>query len=645
MFESNFRRAQRWVVCAIVSVVSAGCQEQSTGVATGRQATRAGSGDSTAKPTLVQYLNIRAPLSVEAAPDGTIYFIDRPDGIYQLYRRPPGAGQTPERLTHFTDGIDSFSLAPDGRHLIAIASVGGNEQGQLHLLDTAGRELKPILHDPNVKHGAILWRDDCRAFAYQANDANPTDFHVHIYDLGTGQTRRIFDRPGHNVPSAFTIDGKRLAITTVHSNYYSQIFETDTATGEIREVTPSDQQRRFRVVGYEEDPRSLIVVTDYLGDRDNLARLNTNDRSVSRILPELASHEIDSAALSLNRKYLAAVANQDGYGILHGRRLSDMKPIPFSGIPTGVVNNLWFQGPNIYFSVQSPQNPGTTFKARVDDLSRPIERVATPFTAGVNVGECIMPKLVRIKSFDGLEIPAFIYLPKGYKQGTPIPFILSIHGGPEAQYRPQLTSWQQYLLREGYGVLAPNVRGSTGYGTTYQNMDNYKKRMDSVKDALACANWLIDQKYTAEKKIAVVGGSYGGFMVMACITEQPEIWGAACNIVGIVNYETFLANTMDYRRALREAEYGPLTDAAFLRSISPIHKVDKITAPLLVVHGKNDPRVPLGEAEQIVRALQARKQPVELQVFDDEGHGIRKLNNRVKYEEKLVAFCRAHLKG
>lgn len=636
---------RRVIVFALVACWAAGCEQTSPEVKTHGQATPAGANESGGPPTLVQYLKIRAPLSVQSAPDGTIFFIDRPDGIYQLYRRGAGINDSPEQLTNFPDGIDSFSLAPDGRHLVAIASVGGNEQGQLHLLNTSERELKPILHNPNIKHGEVRWRDDCRAFAYQANDASPADFHVHIYDLSTDSSKKVFDQPGYNVPSAFTTDGKRLAVTKIHSNYYSQIFETDLATGEIREITPSDEQRRFRVVGYEQDPASMIVITDYLGDRDNLARLNANDRTLTRILPDLAAYEIDAAELSLNRKYLAAVANQDGYGVLHARRLNDMKPIPFSGVPTGVVRNLWFQGPHLYFSVQSPQNPGTTFKARIDDLSRPTERVAEPHTAGVNVGECIMPKLVRIKSFDGLEVPAFLYLPKGYRPGQPIPFILSIHGGPESQYRPYLSSWQQYLLREGYGVLAPNVRGSTGYGTNYQNLDNYKNRINSVKDALACAKWLIDRKYSAEKKIAVVGGSYGGYMVMACITEEPALWGAACNIVGIVNFESFLTNTKDYRRALRESEYGPLSDPEFLRSISPIHKVDKISAPLLVVHGKNDPRVPIGEAEQIVEALESRKQPVELLVFEDEGHGVRKLDNRIKYEEKLVEFCNAHIKG
>jgi len=244
-----------------------------------------------------------------------------------------------------------------------------------------------------------------------------------------------------------------------------------------------------------------------------------------------------------------------------------------------------------------------------------------------------------------MKIPAFVYFPPTYKKGDKIPFLVQYHGGPESQYRPSFNRSFQYFLSRGFGVMAPNVRGSSGYGKAFIEADNYKNREKSVKDGIWAAKYLVDQGYTEKKKIAAWGGSYGGFMTMATITEAPDLFGAACNVVGVVNFKTFLEQTKDYRRALREAEYGPLTDLEFLKSISPIHKVDRIECPLMIAHGLNDPRVPVGEAMQIAVALKKRGRTVEELYFPDEGHGFAKEENRLLYFEQLALFFSKHLKS
>jgi len=255
-----------------------------------------------------------------------------------------------------------------------------------------------------------------------------------------------------------------------------------------------------------------------------------------------------------------------------------------------------------------------------------------------------LPELVYYPSFDGMEIPAFLYLPADYKRGDEIPFVIRYHGGPEGQFRPYFVRSFQYLLSRGYGVMAPNVRGSAGYGKQYVEADNYKNRMKSVNDGVWAAKYLVDNAYSEPKKIAAYGGSYGGFIVMAVITEAPHMFGAACNVVGIVNFETFLKQTKDYRRALREAEYGPLDDPEFLRSVSPIYKVDRIETPLMLAHGLNDPRVPVGEAMQVAVALKKRGKLVEELYFPDEGHGFAKEDNRLLYYEQMVDFFDRYLR-
>jgi dipeptidyl aminopeptidase/acylaminoacyl peptidase len=250
--------------------------------------------------------------------------------------------------------------------------------------------------------------------------------------------------------------------------------------------------------------------------------------------------------------------------------------------------------------------------------------------------------LVRYPTFDGRQIPAFLYLPHGEQRNLPV--VINVHGGPEGQSRPWFNPTIQYLVSRGYGVLDPNVRGSSGYGHEYQSLDDVRLRMDSVADLRHAALWLSESGIADPQRIAVMGASYGGFMVLSAITTYPDLWAVAVDIVGIANFVTFLENTGPWRRKLRESEYGNLeNDRAFLEQISPIRSVDRITAPLFVVHGANDPRVPVGEAEQIVSALRAREVPVEYLRFADEGHGLIKRTNRLVAYPAIARFLERYL--
>jgi len=251
---------------------------------------------------------------------------------------------------------------------------------------------------------------------------------------------------------------------------------------------------------------------------------------------------------------------------------------------------------------------------------------------GIPRASFVEPSLVHYPTFDGREIPAFLYLPRD-RQPRGLPVVIDVHGGPEGQVRPSFDPVIQYLVAQGYAVLAPNVRGSTGYGYEYQSLDDVRLRMNSVADLQYAVFWLREGGIADPKRIAVMGGSYGGFMVLSAITTYPDLWAAAVDIVGVANFVTFLENTGPWRRRMRESEYGSLDhDREFLEQISPIRYVERITAPLFVVHGANDPRVPIGEAEQIVAALRSRSVPVEYMRFEDEGHGL------VKRANKLVAY-------
>ncbi len=259
--------------------------------------------------------------------------------------------------------------------------------------------------------------------------------------------------------------------------------------------------------------------------------------------------------------------------------------------------------------------------------------------AGLDPSTLVEPTLEHVRSFDGLDVPTFLYTPRGLRAGERAPVVVWVHGGPEAQFNPYFSAVIQFLVGHGYVVAAPNVRGSTGYGKRFSHLDDVEHREDSVRDLAAVNRWLRARPDVHPDRIAVLGGSYGGYMVLAALTLDPDLWAAGCDIVGIANFRTFLERTASYRRALREAEYGSLArDGELLDRISPIHHVDRIRAPLFVIHGANDPRVPVSEAEQIVEALRARRQRVEYIRFENEGHGIFRRENRVRAYGELVRF-------
>jgi dipeptidyl aminopeptidase/acylaminoacyl peptidase len=455
----------------------------------------------------------------------------------------------------------------------------------------------------------------------------------------------VVGEPGDWTPADFSADGRRLLVQKTTSATHHQLFEADLERGGHREITPAGEAWAFDPVGYARGDRECIAITDYRGDKSAFVSIDLAGGKITRLFPQFDAFEADTGELNAERTVLAACLNEDGYRTMHLFAMPERRPLDLPKLPRGMVGNIEFCGDRMLYSMDNANTPGVIYQWTMGKGGEAPKALTTPDTQGIDVSRFRLPELVKYRSFDGLEVPAFLYLPAGYRQGEKIPFVIEYHGGPEGQSRPSFNRIYQYLLSRGYGVMAPNVRGSSGYGKKYLEMDNYKKRMDSVKDGVAAAKWLVEQGYSRPSQIASYGGSYGGFMVMATITEAPEAYGAACNVVGIVNMQTFLERTKDYRRKLREVEYGPLSDPAFLKSVSPIHRVDRIRVPLLIAHGDNDPRVPIHEARQLYDAMKKLNRPVEILTFPDEGHGFRKEKNRITFAETLAAFFDRHLRG
>lgn len=314
-------------------------------------------------------------------------------------------------------------------------------------------------------------------------------------------------------------------------------------------------------------------------------------------------------------------------------------------LPLGVARDLCLSsdGRLLTYTFSGPRHNDDVWLAATDRGGGSVEprRLTRSSLAGIDTDRLTEPALVRIRSFDGLEVPAWVHRPPGVVRP---PVVVVVHGGPEAQARPTFNAVHQYLVASGYALVVPNVRGSTGYGTSYEHADDRHKRMDAVVDLVEVGRWAAGQPDLDGTRVAVMGGSYGGFMVLSALAAAPDLWRAGVDIVGIANLVSFLERTGTYRRALRKVEYGSLaTDREFLASISPLAHVDQIVSPLLVIHGANDPRVPVEEAWQIVDELRARGRDVDCLVFDDEGHGIAERSNRLTAYEWVTAFLDRHM--
>ncbi len=600
-------------------------------------------------PDIATFLQIGGSSPSGVSWDGKdIYFTTSMSGVSQVYRLT--AEGWPYQLSTFEDGIDFFTLSYNGELAIVGASIGGSEQSQLYLMDTkTGRTLQ-LTSFEDIQLGSVAWARDDRSIYYRSNEENGQDFFLYNMDIDAGVAQKIFGDTtgavrGYNAIFDISQDGTKMVVGNFTSNVNNDLYVLDLPTGEYKKLNDDDKDVYYGSVTIMPDNETIWLTCN--NNDDGIQRLAKTTVSSGKI--EWVNdgwidpaREIDAFGFSRDYKKMYAAINTDGFIRAQFRDAETLEELPSPPLDGIITLGGSDKNGNVYFSFNGPTRAPDVWKW--NPFTQELTQLTFSIYAGIDREIFQQPTLVRYKSFDGLEIPAFLYLPPNYVEGTEIPFIVHAHGGPESQYQPYFLRNVQYLLLNGYGILAPNPRGSSGYGREYLNLDNYQNRKHSLMDYKAGVEYLIERGYTKPGMIGIRGGSYGGYVVLGMITEYPEMFSAAIDIVGIANFKTFLENTRAYRRALRESEYGPLSDPEFLTSISPIHKADQIVTPLLVVHGVNDPRVPIGEARQIIAAVQANGGTVDSLIFADEGHGSGKRSNTIMEYRKQVEFFDRHLK-
>ena len=593
---------------------------------------------------LRRYQHSRGASFASWTPDGRLTVSTRFGNTSQLHvvDMPMGARR---QITFFDEPVSGGSWSPTGarKGIAYIRDSGGDENYQLEYLDPASAD--PVrLTDGRGRADTGVWSPDGTKYAFQWTARTGVATDVYIDDpLDRMAPELVFEAPAVGWNAAdWSADGKSLLLIHFVSANESYLWTYDLATREKREIEPS-KVKAARGGNFSRDGKGVYFTSD-LGSE--FRTLRYADLATGKVTP-LSDHlkwDVDSFVLSRDGRYLAYVVNEDGasrLGVMDLAQRADLVP---PQLPFGVIGSMDFDpaGKRLAFSLQTPAQPNDAWVWTLADGK--LERWTQSEIGPVDAKSLRSPTLVRFPTFDQLDgkprqIPAWVYKPAG---AGPHPVLISIHGGPESQSQPVFSiNTQQWAVELGYAVIHPNVRGSSGYGKTFLALDNGMKREDSVKDIGALLDWIATQQDLDPKRVVVIGGSYGGYMVLASMTHYNDRLRGAVDIVGISNFVTFLESTAEYRRDLRRPEYGDERDPKireFLQKISPLNSVGKINKPMLIVQGQNDPRVPVTESEQMVAKIRANGGEVWYLVGLNEGHGFAKRDNIDYYQWAVAMF-------
>ncbi len=591
--------------------------------------------------TIEQYLKVESATGPAFSPDGgSLTFLSDRSGVAGVWTLDLASGETRQRTFH-ADKVGLVRYTGRGDEILFGMDAGGDERQQFHLIDSDGRE-RPLTADPSAIHSWGALTPDGGGLIHATNAGDPAHMSIRLLDIDSGATRTLLDGQGWREVQSCSPDGTRVVVQDCRNGMFDmQLQILDIASGAVRECCPHDGPARYLSPRWTPDGDRLYLCTDQGRDFLGVAVLTLADGSLEWLVE--TDWDVEEIALDPDGRRLAFVINEDGYSRLRVRDLETGRDLSVPDHAPGVIQTpVWRpDGKALAFSLDGNcRNPEIMLWTLDDDRLVPL---TNSDTAGIALAHLSEPELIRFPSFDDRQIPGFLHLPQGEAPDGGFPAVILVHGGPEAQYLPQYRADVQHLVDRGYAVLAPNVRGSTGYGNVYRGLDDVRLRMDSVADLKHARLWLGDRPEVNAARIAVSGRSYGGFMVLAAVTAYPDLWAAGIEFFGIANWLSFFERTGPWRRKLRAVEYGdPETDADFLREISPINRVDRIAVPMFVAHGLNDPRVAPYESESIVENLEWRGVPVEYMTFPDEGHGFFKLKNRIAVFGAVAAFLDRH---
>jgi dipeptidyl aminopeptidase/acylaminoacyl peptidase len=614
------------------------------------------------------------------SPDGSrIVFVSNLTGVPQVWT-VAAEGGFPRQVTALEDQVIGVQWSPDGRWIGFSLAPGGGMNSQIYLVRPDGLGLARLTAGGKDNNWFGGFSEDGGAIAFSSNRAG-TSMDGYLLDLGAfaglagsgvpaapgqsapGEPRRVVVNPGTGNIEDLSADRRLALVSRVASRgdgdvYLVEIGEDGGGSGgpagrgKAREwrLTPHQGPGTFGNARFSPDGRTVYLAADKDRDRVAFARVRLSAGPAGfapgpvEVLAGRDDAELNGFELAHDGSFALLVWNVDGRDELAFYDVAAGRMTPGPELPGELVGgfDVSRDGRRVALALSGSTRPSDIWV--LDRASGRLTQVTESPHPGVDLGRLMRPELVRFTADDGLALSGWLYRPRD--AAGPAPFVLSFHGGPEAQERPGFRSEYQALLSRGIGVFAPNVRGSSGFGKRFVNLDNGALRAGSVRDIKAAADYLTSRGLAEAGRLGIMGGSYGGYMTMAGLADYPDLFAAGANLYGVVNFETFFSHTEPWMAAISKVEYGdPDSERGMLRELSPIHRIDRVRAATLVLHGANDTNVPVVEAEQVVESLKRRGVPVEYVLFPDEGHGFRKIPNRIRSTVAIVRWFEEHLKS
>ena len=593
--------------------------------------------------TVERFARVGSGSAPDFSPDGKwVSFITNLSGVPQVWIVSADGGY-PRMVTNSSDPVTQVLWSPARDWLAVTVAPGGGLNTQVYLVKPDGTGMRRLTEGGKDNNLIDAWTDDGTQLYIDSNRQDPASRDVFVVDVKSGGIRLVAKNPGIGGVSDLSRDGSRALLSRLRSRGSNDLYSLDTKSGKDQMLTAHTGPGDF-FGALSPDGKTVYLGTDKDRDLVAFAKMTLHDDGTPgpvQILAERKDAGLDH--LTLNREGTVAALSWNVGGrtemSLYDTETGKQRTLQLPG-EIAVGTQFSRDGRQIAIAVSGSAQPADLWVAEVANPK--FRQLTFSPHAGIDLTSLVRPELVTFPAHDGLQLSGWLYRPQ-QQTGA---YVISFHGGPEGQERPSFRSDYQALLSQGIGVLAPNVRGSSGFGKRFVNLDNGELRVNAVRDIKSCVDYLVNNQIADPHRIGITGGSYGGYMTMAGITEYPDLFAAGVDLFGIVNFVTFFQHTEPWMAAISTVEYGdPATQKDMLDKLSPIYKLDRIKAATMVQHGANDTNVPVIEAEQIVNTLKARGVPVEYILFPDEGHGFRKMPNRIRSTTEMVRFFREHLLG
>ena len=591
---------------------------------------------------IVRYLMARGALQTRISPDGnTVAFSDRVTGEPQLWL-VDAAGGWPRQLT-FGSAITFFRWAPDSEHLLVGRDANGNEREGYYLLSHDGTEERQLLPLSDTFRAFGMFSKDGSQILFSSTERTGRDFDIYVSDVASGNTRIVYEGTFGFFPRAWQPDGEIVIVDEVRGEDGNDVHVLDMSSGKLSPLFQPEVSARYSNYAWLPDGSGFYLATNQDREYAALAFYSLEDEEL-RFL-ETPDADISNVTLSGNGRYLAWTTNEDGYSRVYAVDRSNNRSLTPPNLPSGVYGlGFSLAASSLNIKVTGPATPGDVYVWNI--ASNEVTRAIESSLAGLDPATFVIPESLRYPARDGVELQGLLYVPNESAMSDKPPVVVKVHGGPTSQSRPTFKPEVQYLVNNGIAVFDVNVRGSTGFGKTYARLDNREKRLDSVRDLVDTVAFLSQDQRLNTNRIAVMGGSYGGYMVNAVLGSYPGVFDAGVSRVGVSDWVRALQEASPGLKASDRVEYGDIREEQwqeFYQVNSPIYNADNIKVPLLVQHGVNDPRDPVTESDRLVTKVREAGGTVTYMRFPDEGHSISKQANRVAYYRTMASFLEQHL--